>query len=141
VGAPKRVPTLVEFAAMARRGKVHKAVLPKEDLANILAKKVPAVSLEIIGISHSLSEQYESGALQAELEKNGLFVDDDRMGMLYAATSLENLAAIKNAETPLEYARAFGYTDDDAAAFYLKRRGGNVAVGYADFISDWTPRS
>ena len=68
--------------------------------------------------------------------KRGLFVDDDRMGHIFVGTTPENLAAIKNPRTPFELGRAYGYSDDDIAAFYVKRRGGDVDLGYEQYARD-----
>jgi hypothetical protein len=128
-------PTREEFVAMAKRGTVHQDVGAEEDLANILKNSVPAVEFEITGGS-PLSEQYESGELIERLRECGLFVDDDRKGHVFVATTPENLTAITNAKTPFEFGRAHGYSDDDIAAFYLKRRGGDVDLGYVEYIQD-----
>ena len=128
-------PTRDEFAAMAKRGTVHQDMGAEEDLATILKKSVPAVEFEIAGRS-PLSEQYESGELIERLRERGLFVDDDRMGHVFVGTTPENLVAITNAKTPFEFGRAHGYSDDDIAAFYVKRRGGDVDLGYAEYAQD-----
>ncbi len=128
-------PTRDEFAAMAKRGTVHQDFGAEEDLANILKKSVPAVEFEIAGGS-PLSEQYESGELVERLRERGLFVDDDRMGHVFVGTTPEKLTTITNAKTPFEFGRAYGYSDDDIAAFYVKRRGGDVDLGYAEYTQD-----
>jgi hypothetical protein len=128
-------PTRDEFAAMAKRGRIHQDVGPEGDLANILQKSVPAVDFDFAR-SSSLSEQYESGELIERLRECGLFVNDDRMGHVLVGTTPENLATIENAKTPLDLGRAYGYSDDDIATFYVKRRGGDVDLGYAEYARD-----
>ena len=63
------------------------------------------------------------------------------MGKVFVGTMPENLAAIRNAQTPLDYGRPYGYSDDDIAAFYVRRRGGDVEQAYKEYTEDFTPRS
>jgi hypothetical protein len=127
--------TLQDFLSAAKSGSIRKAAGPIEDLNNILSKKVPAVDFDI-NQGHPLSSRYESGKLTSDLQKKGLFVDDDMMGKVYVGTSPENLQAIKSAKTPFDYGRAYGYSDNDIAAFYHTRYGGDLNVALNKFLKD-----
>jgi hypothetical protein len=138
-GPPKLEPNSVtqkQFDKLAAKGKIHEAATANEDLARILDKRVPAVDFDITQ-GHPFSDQYESGILPEQLRQEGLFVDDDHMGMLLVGTTPENLTALKNARTALEYGRAYGYSDADVAAFYLERRGNNAELAHAEFDRDF----
>ena len=65
-----------------------------------------------------------------------MFVDDDGMGIIHVGTTQENLDAIKQAKTPLEIGRLSGYSDEDIAAFYLKRRGGAEDIAFEEYKTD-----
>jgi hypothetical protein len=132
---PKRTANLGEFIDLASTGKIHQAKTPKEDLKSILTKDVPATSFDIQS-GHPLANDYETGKLTEKLQKSGLYVDDDGMGSVRAGTTPEALDLIKNAKSPLEFGKAYGYSDSDIANFYLKRRGGNAELAYEDYVND-----
>lgn len=131
----KKPANLGSFLDLASTGKIHQAKTPKEDLKSILAKDVPATSFDIRN-DHPLSYDYETGKLTEKLRKSGLYVEDNGMGSIRAGTTPEALDLIKNAETPLEFGKAYGYSDSDIANFYLKRRGGNAELANEDYVND-----
>lgn len=124
-----------QFEAAAKSGAIRPANDTLTDLKNILYKKVPATDFQITQ-GHPLAEKYESGQLTAALKNAGLHVSDDMMGNLFVGTTPENLNAIMTAKTPLQFGRAYGYSDNDIAAFYLKRAGGDTNAAYRDFLTD-----
>ena len=105
--------SIEEFSAKAGRGKIRSAVGQKKDLENILAKNVQAVHFDIIGPAGKFANDYETGRLTKRLEDAGLFVSDDRMGLVFAAQSQKALDGIKSAKTAIEFGRIYGYSEDD----------------------------
>jgi hypothetical protein len=45
-------------------------------------------------------------------------------------------ADLNRAKSPLDFGRLYGYSEDDIACFYLKRRRGRSDIAYAEYISD-----
>ena len=125
-----------KFLSMAQSGEMQQARTIEKDIADITSKKMPANVLDIRYADEDLQIDYESGELTQRLEDAGLFVEDDKMGIIYAGTTLENIELIKNAQTPYEFGKAYGYSDDDIAKFYLQRRGGQQDLAYDEYIRD-----
>lgn len=139
-GTGERVPgavpqNLEEFVAAAERGKVHQARTTEQDLADVKAGKMPAADFEI-RIFGDLSESYESGAFTKELKDAGLYVIDDGMGNVIAGKDKAAADALANAKNAADYGKAFGYSPDDIAAFYIRRRGGDVEYAYREWAKD-----
>ena len=131
-------PTLEEFMTMAGRGQIRQAKTPQQDLSAILKGKVSATDFDI-NAAHPFGRKYEEGELTRQLEDAGLVVDDDRMGRVIAGRTQADVDALKNAKTAAEYGRIYGYSDDDIAAFYLKRRGGDPDLAYEEFVREHLP--
>ena len=125
-----------DFTALAARGKLRTAKTTKQDIADIVKKKMLATVINLRAADDNLSMQYETGKITQKLEDAGLFVDDDGMGIIHVGTTQENLDAIKQAKTPLEIGRLSGYSDEDIAAFYLKRRGGAEDIAFEEYKTD-----
>jgi hypothetical protein len=45
-------------------------------------------------------------------------------------------ADLNKAKSPLDFGRLYGYSEDDIACLYLKRRGGRADIAYAEYICD-----
>jgi len=43
---------------------------------------------------------------------------------------------LKKARSPVDFGRLHGYSEDDIACFYLKRRRGRADIAYAEYIQD-----
>ena len=125
-----------KFLSMAQSGEMQQARTIEKDIADITSKKMPANVLDIRYADEDLQIDYETGELTQRLEDAGLFVEDDKMGIIHAGTTLENIELIKNAQTPYEFGKAYGYSDDDIAKFYLQRRGGQQDLAYDEYIND-----
>lgn len=125
------------FAAMAAKGKVRQARTVREDIRDIKRGKMNAVDLDFVGTGDGrLGHQYEMGEITDGLKKAGLHVEDDRMGTVFAGKTKADVDALRNAQTPDEFGRAYGYSEDDIAAFYVRRRGGDVQAGYGEYVRD-----
>lgn len=133
--APK-IDTLNDFVSLASKGQMRQARTTQQNIDDIMQKKMPATEINMRGASEDLSIAYESGEITDQLEKAGLFVEDDRMGTIFVGTTQENLDAIKTAKTPAEIGKLSGYSDADIAAFYLKRRGGDKESAFDEYSSD-----
>lgn len=131
--------TLEDFAAMAQRGTIRQAKTDPEAIKAVIAGKQPATELNLLG-GHPLARQYEMGQLTDRFAKAGLYVDDDRMGRVFVGRDQAAVDALKNAKTPAQYGRAYGYSEDDIAHFYVKRRGGDVGLGYDEYLADHFPK-
>lgn len=127
--------TLDEFAKLSEKGQIRQARSTDQDLADILAKKMPATKFDI-GMSSKYGFDYEMGDFTKKLKDAGLTVYDDKMGTVIAGQSKEAVDLLKNAKTPIEYGQSFGYQPEDILKFYVQRRGGNPQLGYADFMDD-----
>jgi hypothetical protein len=44
--------------------------------------------------------------------------------------------SLNKAESPVDFGRLYGYSEEDIACFYLKRRGGRADIAYAEYIHD-----
>jgi hypothetical protein len=45
-------------------------------------------------------------------------------------------ADLNKAKSPVDLGRLYGYSEDDIASFYLRRRGGLPGIAYEEYISD-----
>jgi hypothetical protein len=125
-----------DFAVLAAKGELRTARTTKQDIADIVKKKMLATVINVRAADDKLSMQYETGKITQKLKDAGLFVDDDGMGIIHVGTTQENLDAIKQAKTPLEIGRLSGYSEEDIAAFYLKRRGGAKDIAFEEYKTD-----
>jgi hypothetical protein len=69
-------------------------------------------------------QQFESMAMRGRLH---MAADDT------VEPSEEDLS---NAQSPVDLGRLYGYSEDDIACFYLRRRGGLPDIAYEEYISD-----
>ena len=133
----KAVPTsLSGFKELANKGSIITAKTPEESLNAILKKETPAQDINISELPENLQFDYESGDLTKRIEDAGLYLIDDMMGNIVIGRTKEDAIILQKAETPIDFGKSYGYTDEDIAAFYVKRRGDNVDLGYQDFIAD-----
>ena len=123
-----------KFAALAAKGKVRQALSYKQELRALRQGK-RATDFDFTGHEDG-GNDYESGKFTDEMERRGYHVVDDGYGRVFVGKDEASVKALMNARTPLEYGRAYGYPESDIAAFYVKRRGGDVAAGYEDYVRD-----
>ena len=134
----KAMPTLDEYTAMVKRGKIQQAMDDKDAINAVIRGKKPATDLDLRS-GHPLAGKYETGALTDRFAKAGLYVDDDRMGRVFVGRDKATVEGLKNAKNPTDYGRAYGYSEDDIAHFYTKRAGGNADIGYQEWLADNYP--
>ena len=121
---------LDDFISMATKGKVNPAKDTAKELADLKSGKSKFAELQL---NWDMPETYD---LADELAKKGFKskLNDDGITRFYKKES--DLKSIESAKTPIDYGKAYGYSDEDIAAFYVARRGGNKELGYKDFLND-----
>ena len=134
----KSVPSLEDYTAMVKRGKMQQALDDKASISAVIRGKKPATDLDL-NSGHPLAGQYQTGALTDRFKKAGLYVDDDRMGRVFVGRDKATVEGLKNAKNATDYGRAYGYSDDDIAKFYTQRAGGNADIGYQEWLADNYP--
>lgn len=129
--------SLDAFKKSASAGKVNQARTPEQDLNDVISGDMPATDFDLRGYDPEVGGlSYEAGELTQALEDAGLHVVDDRMGRIFVGQSKEDVDRLMNASNPYEYGKAYGYSDDDIAAFYKRLRGDNDEVAYQEFLRD-----
>ena len=130
---------LAKFKKMADKGQVRQARTPEQDITDVMKGKMPATDIRVDPFDDAASIDYESGLLQKRLQDADLYVDDDKMGQIFAGQSKEAVEALKKAlkdRNPYAIGKAYGYTDDDTAAFYRRLRGGMDEIAAQEFMRD-----
>lgn len=137
MGLLKGFVSLTDFSKAAKSGKVNQARTRDQDFKDVINGDMPAADFDLRGFDERVGGlDYESGELTDALEKAGLYVYDDRMGTVIAGKSKEAVDALMIADSPYEYGRAYGYSEDDIAAFYKQLRGGDEGVAYQEYLRD-----
>jgi len=129
--------SISDFAKAASKGKVNQAREIDLDQRDILNGVMPATEFDFLKIDDDgIGMDYEMGTFNKRLEDAGLYVIDNNMGKVIAGKTKEDALNLQNARTPIEYGKSYGYSDDDIAAFYLKRAGGIEELAYREYKSD-----
>ena len=129
--------SLTDFSKAAKSGKVNQARTPDQDFKDVINGDMPAADFDLSGFDARVGGlDYESGELTDALENAGLYVYDDRMGTVIAGKSKEAVDSLMIADSPYEYGKAYGYSDEDIAAFYKQLRGGDEGVAYQEYLRD-----
>ena len=137
MGLLKGFVSLTDFSKAAKSGKVNQARTPDKDFEDVISGDMPAADFDLRGSDAKVGGlDYESGELTDALENAGLYVYDDRMGTVIAGKSKEAVDALMIADSPYEYGKAYGYSEDDIAAFYKQLRGGDEGVAYQEYLRD-----
>ena len=127
---------LSDFLKLSSKGRVRQARTEEQDFKAILSGKIKAVDFDFMDSTSKLSDEYSLGTFEKKLKAKKLYIDDDNMGRVFVGKTKKDVDLLKKAETPYDYGKSYGYSEDDIAAFYLKRRGGNKEIAYEEFISD-----
>ena len=129
--------SISDFAKAASKGKVNKAREFDLDQRDILDGVMPATEFDFLKIDDDgIGLDYEMGTFNKRLEDAGLYVIDNSYGKVIAGKTKEDALNLQNARTPIEYGKSYGYSNDDIAAFYLKRAGGIEELAYSEYQSD-----
>ena len=129
-------PKKKQFEELANKGKIRQARTNKENISAIKNKETPAQDFNIQNMSDDIEFDYEAGDFTKHFEDAGLHVIDDRMGSVIVGRTKKDAINLLNAKNPIDYGKAYGYSDADIAQFYITRRGGNVDNAYKDFTKD-----
>jgi hypothetical protein len=127
---------LDEYNILTSKGKVRKAKTEEEDFKAILSGKINAVDFDFMDSVSKLSDEYQLGNFEKKLKAKKLYIDDNKMGKVFVGKTKKDVELLKKAETPYDYGKSYGYSEEDIAAFYLQRRGGVKEIAYEEFISD-----
>jgi len=130
------VPKKKQFKELASKGQIHQARTNKESIKTIKNKETPAQDFNIQEMSDDVGLDYEAGDFTKQFEDAGLHVIDDNMGRVIVGRTKKDAMNLLNAKTPIEYGKAYGYSDADIAQFYITRSGGNIDYGYKEFTKD-----
>ena len=129
-------PKKKQFKELASKGQIHQARTNKESIKTIKNKETPAQDFNIQEMSDDVGLDYEAGDFTKQFEDAGLHVIDDNMGRVIVGRTKKDAMNLLNAKTPIEYGKAYGYSDADIAQFYITRSGGNIDYGYKEFTKD-----
>jgi hypothetical protein len=124
-----------QFAQMATKGKVNLARSQEQELADLLAGKTKFAEARL---NWDMPETYD---LADKLAKHGLQSTVDARGVTRFYKNPEDLKAIESANNPASFGKAYGYSDNDIAAFYLARRQGNKDLAYKDYVNDLSTKA
>jgi hypothetical protein len=129
-------PEKKKFEQLANKGEIRQARTNKENINSIKNKEIPAQDFNIQNMSDDIAFDYEVGDFTKQFKNAGLHVIDDRMGRVIVGRTKKDAINLLNAKNPIDYGKAYGYSDADIAQFYITRRGGNVDNAYKDFTKD-----
>ena len=128
--------TLNEYSEISSKGEIKQARTEDQNFEAILSGEIKAVEFNFMDSTSKLSKEYESGTFTKKIENKKLYIEDDKMGKVYIGKTKKDVDFLKNSENPYDYGISSGYSENDIAAFYLKKRGGNTKLAYEEFISD-----
>jgi len=128
--------TKPEFLQMAEKGNLVPAKTPEQSLDAIVNKNTPAQDFDFLGEYDDFAQDYETGEFTKKLEDAGLYVIDNKMGRVVAGQTKADAENLLQAKNPYEFGKSYGYSDEDIAAFYLQKSGGNTERAYTEFLSD-----
>lgn len=124
------IKSLDDFAEIASKGKVNMAKSQKQELDDLLSGKSKFAE---VNLNWDMPETYD---LADSLAEKGFKSKIDDRGVTRFYKNEKDIQAIESAQTPIDFGKAYGYSDEDIAAFYLQRRGGDKEAAYKDFLSD-----
>ena len=127
----KPAKNIEEFLSMASRGKMHTAKNAAQELNDLKAGESKFAELYL---DWDHPDTYD---LDKQMKDLGFLSYYDRGSDLsYFYKDPKDIAPVVRAENPLERGLSYGYSQDDIANFYLKRRGGNVDAAYQEYLAD-----
>jgi hypothetical protein len=123
------------FSEMSELGKVRQARSVQEDIDGVLSGDINAVDFDMRGVGGDVFG-YETGDFTHQFKGSGLIMDDNMMGNVHVGKTKQDIDLLKGAETPYDYGKAYGYSDEDIAAFYKARRQGDMGVAEKEWMAD-----
>jgi len=124
--------TETEFETLAKTGKIHSAKSATQELESL--RKGQSKVAEI----RADADTVEGDELLESLKQEGYAIEQSPQAFdsWIVGKDKEAIARLKNANSPIEFGRAYGYSDADIAQFYIRRRGGNKGIAYREYLSD-----
>ena len=121
-----------EFEALAKTGKIHSAKTPKQELEAL--RKGQSEVAEVRANADTL----EGDELLQSLRQEGYAIEPSPIAFdsWIVGKNKEAISKLKAAKSPVEFGRAYGYSDADIAQFYIKRRGGDKRSAFREYLSD-----
>ena len=129
-----------QFSKMADRGSIRKAADADDPLGPLLAVQKGEQNIGTLNFNTDTPEGYlDFDRAAQKAQEAGLVTDVGPSGELVVARTPQELQRYLAAETPFEIGKAFGYSDDDIAQFYVRRRGGGdqgKQIGFQEYLQD-----
>ena len=124
--------TETEFEALAKTGKIHPAKNAKQELESL--RKGQSEVAEI----RADADTVEGDEILQNLKREGYAIEQSPIAFdsWIVGKTPEAISKLKNARSPIDFGRAYGYSDADIAQFYIKRRGGDKKLAFREYLSD-----
>jgi len=124
--------TEAEFETLAKTGKIHTAKSPTQELESLRKGQSQVAEIQ------ADADTVEGDELLESLKQEGYAIEQSPQAFdsWIVGKDKEAIARLKNANSPIEFGRAYGYSDADIAQFYIRRRGGNKGIAYREYLSD-----
>jgi hypothetical protein len=108
------------FQALAKTGKMRQAKNKEQELNDLISGKSKFAEVRLNWDdpkTYDLADKLKAQGFDSTVTQQG-----NDMVTLFHKTA-EDVSPVLNAKTPYDYGKAYGYTDNDIAAFYNNRYG------------------
>ena len=124
--------TETEFEALAKTGKIHTAKTSKQELESL--RKGQSEVAEV----RANADTVEGDELLQSLKQEGYAIEPNPIAFdsWIVGKNEEAISKLKNAKSPIDFGRAYGYSDADIAQFYIRRRGGDKRSAFREYLED-----
>jgi len=124
--------TETEFEALAKTGKIHTAKTLKQELESL--RKGQSEVAEV----RANADTVEGDELLQSLKQEGYAIEPSPIGFdsWIVGKNEEAISKLKNAKSPIDFGRVYGYSDADIAQFYIRRRGGDKRSAFREYLED-----
>jgi hypothetical protein len=121
-----------EFEALAKTGKIHTAKSSAQELESL--RKGQSEVAEI----RANADTVEGDELLEGLKQEGYAIEASPIAFdsWIVGKNKEAISKLKNAKSPIDFGRAYGYSDADIAQFYVRRRGGDKKSAFREYLED-----
>jgi hypothetical protein len=121
-----------EFEALAKTGKIHTAKSSAQELESL--RKGQSEVAEI----RANADTVEGDELLEGLKQEGYAIEPSPIAFdsWIVGKNKEAIFKLKNAKSPIDFGRAYGYSDADIAQFYVRRRGGDKKSAFREYLED-----
>jgi hypothetical protein len=124
--------TETEFEALAKTGKIHPAKNAKQELESLRQGQSEVAEIR------ADADTVEGDELLQNLKQEGYAIEPSPVAFdsWIVGKNKEAISKLKNAKSPVDFGRAYGYSDADIAQFYMRRRGGDKTSAFREYLSD-----